>query len=241
MGVAIDSFVMTVEYAGIVAIVLLVYCFFSRHRNDSGGLNLFQRMPVLLPALGFVITVMMVANLGFTPMSQYQGLNSIMPFAGPGFETDFTLREQYMYSGSLDASASIGLELNESTHVEIAVYQNSSLVDTLSFDIQYDIASFVSSNRDTITLEPGTYNLQLNYTVFFEGTPIDDPAYIHLTISQPLIAGFTAEIVDWSTYQFALNIGCIFFIIGGFGIGSSTKKPPKVDETDWKTTTEYEY
>ncbi|TFG31343.1 hypothetical protein EU528_06535 [Candidatus Thorarchaeota archaeon] len=241
MGVAFDSFIITVEYAGIVAIVLLVFCLFSRHRNDSGNLNVIQRMPVLLPAIGFVITVLLVANLGIIPMAQYEGVNAIMPHTNSGYETTFTIRDQEFYTSNLEASATYFLEYNESVHVELSVYQNESLVDILSFDILYSSIDYMSSNEGDIALSPGTYDLQLNYTVYHHGIVEGDPSGLQITISQPLVAGFTEEIVDWSSFQFGINIACILFILGGLCIGSPAKKPKKEDETDWKTTSSYEY
>jgi len=70
-----------------------------------------------------------------------------------------------------------------------------------------------------------------------------------LTLSQPLISGFINEVVDWSSYQFILNImmlflmlgGMLFLMLGGICLDFPTKKPAKVDETDWKTMSDYDY
>ncbi|MCK4566230.1 MAG: hypothetical protein KAU48_02865 [Candidatus Thorarchaeota archaeon] len=253
MGVALDSFVITVEYAGIVAIVLLVYCLFARHMNNSGTLGFFQRKVILLPAIGFLVTIILVTNLGITPMAEYQGLNSKRTdYASSGHETTFTLREQFMYSGYLEVTGSKYLLFDESAHVEVAVFQNDSLIDTASFDFQYtglepiydpfepDPRFWVSAQCD-IALEPGTYNVQVNFTIYFEGNPVEAVEAIDLTLSQPLISGFINEVVDWSTYQFVLNISIVLLLLGGLCLDFPSKKPPKVDETDWRTTTEYEY
>ena len=84
------------------------------------------------------------------------------------------------------------------------------LVDTVELDIQYSSIQSTVTDRETITLDPGTYDIQVNFT-------------------------------DWSSFQFAINISCILIILGGLCVGSSTKREPKKDETDWKTTSEYEY
>ena len=253
MGVALDSFVITVGYAGIVAIVLLIYCLFTRHMNNSGTLGFFQRKFILLPAIGFLITIILVTNLGITPMAEYQGLNSKRTsYAISGYETTFTLREQFMYSGYLEVTARKGLLYDESAHVEVAVFQNDSLIDTETFDFQYTGAEpiydpfepyprfWVSAQCD-IVLEPGTYNVQVNFTIYFEGNPVEEVGAIDLTLSQPLVAGFINEIVDSSTYQFFLNIILLFLMLGGICLDFPGKKTPKVDETDWRTTTDYEY
>jgi len=138
MGVALDSFVIILQYAGIVAIVLLVYSLFTRQMNNSGTLGFFQRKFVLLPAIGFLVTVLLVTNLGITPMAEYQGLNSERSsYANTGYETDFTIREQYMYSGYLKVSVADYLYFGESVHVEVSVFQNGTLIDNSSLDFQY--------------------------------------------------------------------------------------------------------
>jgi len=243
MGAALDSFVITMGYAGIVAIVLLAYCLFSRHRNNSGNLNVFQRMPVLLPALGFVITVMLVASAGLTPMALYQGVNSRQFSTMSGEDTSFTMRDQLFYSTSLQIQGNFYLEYNDSIHFEITVSQDDIVIDTMNLDFLFSSMHSTVTIQESITVDPGTYDLQVNFTRYEAGILDEEEIWLQLTVSQPLIAGFIEEIVDWSSFQFAINISCILFLLGGIGIGSSAKRGPRKmkDETDWKTTTEYEY
>lgn len=252
MGVALDSFVITVEYAGIVAIVLLMYCLFTRHMNNSGTLGFFQRKFILLPAIGFLVTIILVTNLGITPMAEYQGLNSRRANASSGYETTFTLREQFMYSEVLEVSVREYLLFEESIDVEVAVFQNDSLIDTASFSLQYTgveptydpqepFPRFWVLSQWDIILEPGTYGVQMNYTLYLDGVPVEETWGIDLTLSQPLVAGFTAEIVDWSSYQFILNIILLFLMLGGLCLDFPSKKPPKEDESDWRRMSQYEY
>ena len=241
MGAALESFVLTMGYAGFVALVLLVFCLFSRHRNNSGSLNVIERMPVLLPAVAFVITIMIVGNLGLTPMAQYQGINSRLFRASPGETTTFTLRDQFMYADTFQVSGNFQLEFNDSIYFDVYVYQDSSLIDTLSFDVQYSPIQYTQTGQDSITLAPGQFTIQVNFTFYDAGVPAEEQFSREVTLSQPLIPGFNAEIVNWSSLQFGINISMVAILLAGIGIGSSTKKPPKKDETDWKTTTEYEY
>ncbi len=250
MGAALDSFVITVEYAGVVAIVLLVFNLFTRHMNNSGSLGFFQRKFVLLPAIGFLVTILIVTNLGITPMAEYQGLNSKrFSYVDSEFETDFTIREQYMYSVYLRVSVSDYLYFDESGHVEIFVFQNDTLVDAASLDFQFigeepsdPYESYMASAQCDIVLEPGAYNVQVNFTKYLEGTLIDGVIdFIDLTLSQPLVAGFINEVVDWSTYRFILNVSSGLLLLVGICLDSPTKKPPKEDETDWRSMSQYEY
>ncbi len=252
MGVALDSFVITVEYAGIVAIVLLMYCLFTRHMNNSGTLGFFQRKFVLLPAIGFLITIILVTNLGITPMSEYQGVNSRRTNANSGYETTFTLREQFVYSEVLEVSVREYLLYGESILVEVSVFQNDSPIDNASLALQYTgveptydplepYPRFWVAEQCNIVLEPGTYAVQMNFTLYLDGVPVEETWGIDLTLSQPLIPGFINEIVDWSSYQFVLNITLVFLMLGGICLDFPGKKTPKVDETDWRSTTDYEY
>jgi len=241
MGVALDSFILTMEYAGIVAIIFLIVCLYSRHTNDSGSLNVFQRMPVLLPAIAFIITIVIVTSYGLTSMGQYQGVNEEHGRRDSGYETDFIILNESWYTKNLEVYASDQIDENESMLVDVAVYQNESLVDTLHLYFQYSSIDYIDSDEKIITLEPGEYHLQMNFTYNYHGIEDEGQQSIQLTISQPLTEGFTKEIVDWATYQFIINITCILMIFCGLIIGSSTKKPKKEDDTDWKSTTEYEY
>ncbi|MHA1863596.1 MAG: hypothetical protein ACTSWA_07490 [Candidatus Thorarchaeota archaeon] len=250
MGVALDSLVIIVEYAGIVAIVLLLYSLFTRHLDNSGTLGFFQRKFLLLPAIGFLVTILIVTNLGITPMSEYQGLNSERSYnVDTGFETDFTIREQYMYSGYLRVSIRENLYFDESGHVEVSVFQNDTLVDTASLDFQFigeepsePYENYMASAQCDIVLEPGTYNVQVNFTKYSEGTLIDGGIdFIDLTLSQPLVAGFITEVVDWSSYQFILNVSSVLLLLVGICVDSPNKKTLKEDETDWRSMSQYEY
>ena len=202
---------------------------------------MFQRMPVLLPAIAFVVTIMIVASYGLTPMGQYQGVNEEQGRRESGYETDFVILNESWYTKNLEVYAGDQIDENESMLVDVAVYQNDSLVDTLHLSFQYSSTDYTTSDEETIALEPGEYHLQMNFTYNYHGIEDEGQQSIQLTISQPLTEGFTSEIVDWTTYQFIINITCIVMLIGGLCIGSSTKKPKKKDDTDWKSTTEYEY
>ncbi|MBE0525631.1 MAG: hypothetical protein IH631_01725 [Candidatus Thorarchaeota archaeon] len=151
------------------------------------------------------------------------------------------MRAQEFYSNSFQVQGSYYLEYNDSIHIEVTVSQDSIVIDTIALAIQYSTMQSTVSGRERITLAPGTYSLQVNFTRYDAGILEEDPGWIPMTISQPLVAGFIEEIVDWSTFQFTINIGSVLFLLGGLCIGSSTKREPKKDETDWKTTTEYEY
>ena len=151
------------------------------------------------------------------------------------------MRDQEFYSNSFEVYGSYYLEYNDSIHIEVTVSQDSIVIDTIDLAIYYSSMQSVVSSQESITLAPGSYNLQVNFTRYDAGILEEDPGSLQMFVSQPLVAGFTEEIVDWSTFQFVINIGCVVFLFGGLGIGSSTKREPKKDETDWKTTSEYEY
>jgi len=82
----------------------------------------------------------------------------------------------------------------------------------------------------------------VNFTKYFEGTLIDAGIdFIDLTLSQPLVAGFINEVVDWTTYRFILNISIGLLLLAGICLDFPTKKPPKEDESDWRAMSQYEY
>jgi len=229
------------EYAGFIAIVLLIFCLFSRHRNDTGNLNVSQRLPLLFPAVGFVITILLIVNLGIVPMAQYQGVNSHHFSVLSGETTTFTIRNQEFYTKSLEVYGSFSLEFNDSIHIDVAIFQNTTYIDTLSLDVYYSSLHPIVWGEAVIPLDPGYYSLQIDFTIFDSGVLQEDSEYLQFSLDQPLVDGFTAEVVDWSTYQFAMNIMSVLFLLGGLCIGSPTKREPRKDESDWKSTSEYEY
>jgi hypothetical protein len=198
-------------------------------------------MPVLLPAIGFIITVLIVTSYGLTPMGAYIGVNGESGYRNSGYETDIRILDNELYTETLDVYVAAWIDSDESVSVNVSIYQDETLVDTIPLYVEYSSATIPVTDEEIIALPPGNYQIQLNFTYDYQGIGDIPDLGISFAISQPLVAGMTQEIVDWSTYQFLLNIMAVGILLAGVCIGSSTKRVQKVEETDWKTTTEISY
>ena len=245
MGAALDSFVMIFGYSGFVALILLVFCLFTRFRNDTGKLAVYQRMPLLLPAIGFVLTVIVINGSGILPMAQYQGTNQRSYYFESGQNTSFTLRDNEFYSHSLKVEGNYHLEFNESIHIDVSISLNGDLLETLHYNLQYTPGQNTITTDDTLPLNPGIYNVQVDFTRYLGGGIDENQWDVSMAFSQPLVDGYIEELVDWSSYQFITNITCIGIFLAGLCIGSSQERGPRREEPEsereWKPSSKYEY
>lgn len=224
MGAALDSFVMIVGYAGLVTLVLLAFCLISRYKNESEKLPVHQRLPLLLPAIGFVITVMVITSIGITPMAQYQGPNSHWFSFESGESTSFTLKDSSFYAHSLEAEGTYYLSVNESIYIELTISQQGVIVETFTHSIQYSSVQSPVISTDTTSLLPGVYDIQVDFTRYEGGLPVEGwSSTLFMTFSQPLTEGYIEELVNWTSFQFTINIFCIAIFLGGLCSGTSLK------------------
>jgi hypothetical protein len=222
MGAALDSFVMIMGYAGIVTLSLLGFCLITRFSNKSGKLPVYQRLPLLLPAIGFVITVMLITGMGITPMAQYQGANSRSYSFESGDRISFTLKDNSFYAHSLEAEETCFLNFNESIYIEVTISQDGVIVETFTHSIQYSSVQTPVISTDTTSLSPGTYDIQVDFTRYEGGLPVEGwSSSLFMTFTQPLTVGYIEELVDWTSFQFTINISCIAIFLGGLCSGTS--------------------
>ena len=224
MGAALDSFVMIIGYAGLVTLVLLAYCLISRYKNESENLPVHQRLPLLLPAIGFVLTVMVITSIGITPMAQYQGTNSRWFSFESGDSNSFTLKDSPFYEHTLEIEGTYFLNVNESIYIEVIISQGGVVVETFTRSIQYSSEHNTLTSTDTTSIMPGTYEIQLEFTRYDGGQPITSwSSSIFMIFTQPLTEGYVEELVDWTSFQFTINILCIAIFLGGLCVGTSLK------------------
>ncbi len=240
MGVAIESFMLAVEIAGSVAALALIWSLFTRLRTQPRKRGVFQRLPLLLPAVVFVISIIIVGQLGILPMSQYKGTSYLSTSATSGDILRFNVYEpDIVYSENVELTLSMYLLPDESISNIIEFYLLDGLVETVYVNLTSLSVEETITEERTLILAPGSYVVHVNNTFYDHGI-LDDTAlhWIEIRLSQPVKSSFTPEIVTWSSLQFGLNIGCFFFILGGFCIGGSkprytSEEPHEEPQTDF--------
>ena len=225
MGVALDSFLMAIEIAGSLSVIALVWSLFTRQRTQARKRGVFQRLPVLLPAVIFVISLVIVGQLGILPIAQYKGVNALNESVTSGEIIRFNVYESdIVYSENVEMTVKLILLPDESINNTIEFYIEDSLVETIHINLtSAGLEGWVTEQR-VLVLDPGHYILRVNNTFYEHGIPDEMLHWIDFTLSQPMKSSFIGETVTWSSIQFVVNIGCFFFILGGFCIGDSGKR-----------------
>jgi hypothetical protein len=233
MGVATDSFIQVVGIAGLVAVILLGYCLMTRLRSKPGSRGVFQRMPLLLPAAAFVIVTMLVLESGILPMSMYRGDNRRI-YYGALYDDDmsYTVYDSgIIYTDYIQVQFQTGVYEGEYFLIHVDFINNGSIAESLDVNLTQTLLQETGNYVQNVNMDPGMYTIQINGTKYDEGVP-DDSQYLTLTIHQPVQPTFIPEVVDWSSYQFFLFIGSMFFIIGGFCIGRVDRERTSEEEID---------
>jgi hypothetical protein len=227
MGVALDSFVMVLETAGSIAVLALIWSVFTRLRAKSNERGIFQRFPVLLPAVTFVISIIVVGQLGILPIAEYRGTNSLdSTVTSSGNILHFTVYQSHVvYSDNIEMRMDMYLAPSESLNTTIEFYLPDTLVETINVNLTTNGTEEMVSDQRALVLDPGTYTVSINSTFYEDGTPTDiSTHWIDFRLSQALKSSFISEMVTWSSMQFGLNVGCFFFILSGFCIGGPAKQ-----------------
>jgi len=240
MGVAIDSFVMVIETAGSVAILALIWSLITRLRTQPRKRGVFQRLPVLLPAILFIISMIIVGQLGILPMAEYKGTNYLNAAATSGEIFHFNVYESnIVYSEDVEMKLDMYLMPGESINNTIEFYLDGSLVDTIYVNLTSIGVEYMVTDERILNLEPGQYIVRINHTFYENGIPEDTLSHWEdFTLSQAVRSSFVQEITTWSSLQFSLNIGCFFLLLGGFCLGTS-KPRYTTEETDEELQTDY--
>jgi hypothetical protein len=237
MGVALDSFAMGIEIAGTVAIIALIWSLFTRLRTRPEKRGIFQRLPVLLSAVTFVISLIIVGQLGILPISQYKGENYINESVTSSEILHFNVYDPgIVYSENVELTLKIYLIPGESINNTIEFYITDGLVETVYVNLTSTGSEEMVTEQRVLDLNPGFYVVRVNNTFYEHGIPDEMPHWIDFVLSQPIKSSFITEMVTWSSIQFVVNIGCFFFILGGICIGGSSNKrftDEKSTEESW--------
>lgn len=230
MGVAVDSFVMAIEIAGSVAVLALILSLITRLRTEPRKRGVFGRLPLLLPAVTFVISLIIVGQLGILPMAEYKGANYIGEAATSGDRFTFNVHESnVVYSENVELTMEKYLIPGESIINTIDFYLLGSLVETVYVNLASTGVEDMVTEQRLLDLDAGQYEVRIHNTFYRDGIPDVLNHWVEFALLQSMQSSFLPQLEIWSTIQFGVNIGCFFLILGGVCIGDSSR-PRHVDE-----------
>ncbi|MDH4213377.1 MAG: hypothetical protein OEV85_05615 [Candidatus Thorarchaeota archaeon] len=223
MGAAIDSFVMAIEIAGSLGILALIWSFITRLRTQPRKRGVFQRLPVLLSAVVFIISIIIIGQLGILPIAEYKGTNQLNRYVTSGEILHFNVYESNIaYSENIEMRLDTYLMPSETINNTIEFYLGDSLIDMIYINLSSAGVENTVTEERILDLEPGLYIVRINHTFYEDGIPDDTLAHWErFTLTQAVKSSFIQELVSWSSLQFGLNIGCFFLLLGGFCVGTS--------------------
>ena len=240
MGVASDSFIMIVSWAGFVTVLFLVYSLVTRARRGRGDRGVFQRMPLLLPAIAFVISVFIIMQMRITPIQEYHGNNILDYYLYDGAELDYRVyKPGIAYVEETTLTISSILQPNESIIVVLDFSLKNEPIENLTISLVAEENESTITQERILNLDPGNYVILTELTFYENGMIVDSYDAVELVLSQRILSSIYPELLEWSTLQFMLNVACFFFIIGGLCVGQEDKKlDRRVDDYDDKTSSD---
>ena len=233
MGVAYDSLVQVVTIAGVAAIIFLIISFVSRYRTPPKERGLFKKMPLLLPAFAFISALLLSYMYVPFPISGYRGANtgeiriSYEPQA-----TFYVYDAEAIYYSRIDIRVQQYLQTDYSLQVNVWIYESLTLVDTAILNLYPPSTPRLVEDVESVSVSPGRYNITAECLFYVDGELEEDTPFVTVQLAQPTRPEMVEELVDWSSYQFFLNIGCIAFLMFGLCIGSEERTRRRVTEYD---------
>lgn len=199
-------------------------------------------MPLLLPAIAFVISVFIILQMGILPIQEYKGENLKKADFINNTNLDFNVyNSNVAYSKETILAVHSDLEPGQSIEIVLNFTLGGALIDTASLQLIAGENESEISNQMTLSLEPGRYAISIEATHYDGSSVSESNTIVHLTLTQPILHSIIQELVRWSTFQFTINVGCFFFILGACCIGKEDVGKTRVDEYNKKESTSGEY
>ncbi|MCK5238488.1 MAG: hypothetical protein KAR33_03000 [Candidatus Thorarchaeota archaeon] len=231
-GAASDSLLMVLMISGLVTFMVFVAGIVFGTKDESSEEGILRRKPLLVPSFVFIITLILVIALFPHPMAEYQGLNSTqMNFSGSD-STNFRIHDGIPYSNTIEIQASCNLEYDESLILQTDIYQNDTLIDTVTTVFNGTSLNPTVSREFVVTLPTGLIEVHVSSSQYHNDFPVSRTSWITIAISQHLASGFINEVMTWQTYTFLLTAGSFFLLVGGLCVGREDKKRIRREKYD---------
>ncbi|MGQ4912309.1 MAG: hypothetical protein ACP6KW_09095 [Candidatus Thorarchaeota archaeon] len=224
MGLALTSMEIILQYAGTVTLSTLVVILLWRRRTERDRRNAIQRFPLIVPAILFIVTSLLVFSYVPLPITRYHGPNQVSQGGQEDFSMTFTVYDlQSIYTDETILRTSASLSQDEYINVVCRFYANDTLITTQVLDLNATSVPSTIEEERTLNLDPGTYNVVVNWTLYVDNEPVEY-GYLTVLLSQTTQPAFAQELVEWSTYQFLMNGLFFVLFIGGLCLGTSAPR-----------------
>lgn len=233
MGVAYESLVQVMSVAGTVALVVMVLSFVSRHRTPPQERGVLKKMPLLLPAFAFIIALLLSYQILPLPILAYRGGNEVRALFPNERSAELEVYDAHdIYYNRIDAYVGMGLNPDESLRVDLSVYEGVTLVAAMTLNLYPPSTYHYMEDEDSVAVTPGLYNISIACTFYDDGIPQPEDPYVTIRFSQPSREEMIQELVNWSSYQFFLNLAAIAFVMFGLCLGSEERTRRRVTAYD---------
>jgi hypothetical protein len=234
MGAALNSLAILLGYAGTSAVVALVLILFWRMRTEKSKRNFIQRMPLLTPAIVFLIATLAVYNYVPLPINQFSQENTLYLQSHANYTESFTVQPfGSVYTDQIEISVSRYMNPGEYVHAEFRFYQDTTLVRTRNIDLNASETPDVIETDYLVALDPGAYTVQVNTSFYDNDVPEEGVFTAYITQH---MQNSVAELLNWSNYQFFLNVFTVVLIFSGLCI--ATEGPDRTGQYGKKPETE---
>ncbi|MGY5875184.1 MAG: hypothetical protein RTU30_05520 [Candidatus Thorarchaeota archaeon] len=231
-GIASDSFVMIIGYAGFIAIIVTLIAVSKQKLSDSEKPGLVRRKPLLIPSLAFVIVAVLVMQLGVVPISAYRGLNEKNVSFRNSETTNLSIYDGEPYLDSITIKVVRYLEPTESMIIHFRAFQDNTLIQSADLNLFPAAGDVAAEIEENIDLDPGSYVVNLSYSLYRDNVLQEADIWGQISIFQRLNPEFALELNTWANYQFVLIVGSIFLLLGGICIGKEERKRIAVEKVD---------
>ncbi|TFF91853.1 hypothetical protein EU545_02760 [Candidatus Thorarchaeota archaeon] len=205
---AADSMLQVVTVSGLIALIVVVIVLVLSRGLHIVENRFLRRKPLLVFAMVFMISAVIVGTLAPLPISDYHGPNTRSFSLFEPTNESFVMYEPELYRGWVDITAEVTLEANERVDVDVHVLDESGIVENTTIILN----SSTSKVTRTVSAAAGQYQMAFDFVVYQDGEIIETEKYISITISQPVAEGHLEELVEWDTYRFLVG-GVIFTLI----------------------------
>jgi hypothetical protein len=216
-------------YGFVVTLVVMVFAILLITRRGDLRTSLILKKPLLVPAIAFIVTILIVMAAVPLPMSVYHGANQRQTYES--YSGRFQVYDSIAYEEDLHLQLSSN-DLNAEEW--IGVYANFSQEGVVVLSLFANLSdSSLENNTLTrdISLNPGVYDVEIDNMLFAGGNP-DEPTFIGIILYQSLELSFLPQITEWSSYQLLLGFGSLFLLLGGICIGGEEKTRRSAEKID---------
>ncbi|MFW9979874.1 MAG: hypothetical protein ACFFEJ_17460 [Candidatus Thorarchaeota archaeon] len=208
----VDTLVTAIENlysVGIGAIIFflvsLALVFVIKRVDTSPTLRVVRRKPLIVPALIFLLAVVMVPRERIGPPPDML-FNYVTHDFATSYSTDFSLYDIEPYLARARVTYTYQMEIDEIIRFNVLVYQGTTVVANITTNMYRTSEYQLETVHSTFELPYGNYTLRFSQTVLnLDGYPTLRHRYVHLIFEQVQNLQWVDESILWDQ--------CILFLI----------------------------